>query len=359
MNQAPATTAFSNLTLTSTTKPFKVIWTKEISAIFAIDFLIIALALFFHLLGIVLILTNKSKRNGLVQYEFSNQHLLLLHLSIVSIIGVFINSVAIYHKTHRIRYPQYFIVIYYVAYLAYIINLVYLSFDRLILVLFPLKYRKKDSKALLISALAILWVLAILYGIMMKYAKFINHGGYRKYASFVYNGIVVLVTLLIYVIIICKVNLLSDMNSSKITSKSKKTNIRKYLVPFLIVGTFFLFNIVPAIITSTIKFDRADLILLIGINVLNYVSDPVIYIFIQPSIYKHFIKTSKRVYFKCAGVSQSGSSKSRSFSQTSNLGTINSATAPYKMNQVTLNISRNPICDREDSQTELEIQEEI
>ena len=111
MNQATATTAFSNLTLTSTTKPFKVIWTKEISAIFAIDFLIIALALFFHLLGIVLILTNKSKRNGLVQYEFSNQHLLLLHLSIVSIIGVFINSVAIYHKTHRIRYPQYFIVI--------------------------------------------------------------------------------------------------------------------------------------------------------------------------------------------------------------------------------------------------------
>ena len=212
---------------------------------------------------------------------------------------------------------------------------------------------------MLISALAILWVLAILYGIMMKYAKFINHGGYRKYASFVYNGIVVLVTLLIYVIIICKVNLLFDMNSSKITSKSKKTNIRKYLVPFLIVGTFFLFNIVPAIITSTIKFDRADLILLIGINVLNYVSDPVIYIFIQPSIYKHFIKTSKRVYFKCAGVSQSGSSKSRSFSQTSNLGTINSATAPYKMNQVTLNISRNPICDREDSQTELEIQEEI
>ena len=327
MNQASTATAFLNLSLMSTTKPIKVIWTKEISAIFAIDFLVIALALFFHLLGIILILTNKSKRNGIIQYEFSNQHLLLLHLSIVSIIGIFINSVAIYHKTHRIRYPQYFVVIYYVAYIAYIINLVYLSFDRLVLVLFPLKYKKTDSKVLLMSGLAVLWVLAILYGIMMKYAKFINHGGYRKYASFVYNGLVVLVTLLIYVIIIRKVNLLSDMNSSKITNKSKKANVKIYLVPFLIVGTFFLFNIVPAIVTSTTKFDRADLILLIGINVLNYVSDPVIYIFIQPSIYKHFIKTSKCVYYKCAGVSQSGSTKSRSSSQTSNLGTINGGTA--------------------------------
>ena len=149
------------------------------------------------------------------------------------------------------------------------------------------------------------------------------------------------------------------MNSSKITNKSKKANIRKYVVPFLIVGTFFLFNIVPAIITSTTKFDRADLILLIGINVLNYVSDPVIYIFIQPSIYKHFIKTSKRVYYKCAGVSQSGSSKSRSSSQTSHMVTINGATAGYKMNQVTLNISKNHICNIEDSQIELEIKEEI
>ena len=359
MNQASTTTAFLNLSLMSTTKPLKVIWTKEISAIFVIDFLVIALALFFHLLGIILILTNKSKRNGIIQYEFSNQHLLLLHLSIVSIIGVFINSVAIYHKTHRIRYPQYFVVIYYVAYIAYIINLVYLSFDRLVLVLFPLKYRKADSKVLLMSGLVVLWVLAILYGIMMKYAKFINHGGYRKYASFVYNGLVVLVTLLIYVIIICKVNLLSDMNSSKITNKSKKANVKIYLVPFLIVGTFFLFNIVPAIITSTMKFDRADLILLIGINVLNYVSDPVIYIFIQPSIYKHFIKTSKCVYYKCAGVSQSGSTKSRSSSQTSNLGTISGGTARYKMNQVTLKISKNCMFDREDSQTELEMKEEI
>ena len=125
------------------------------------------------------------------------------------------------------------------------------------------------------------------------------------------------------------------------------------------MGTFFLFNIVPAIITSTTKFDRADLILLIGINVLNYVSDPVIYIFIQPSIYKHFIKTSKCVYYKCAGVSQSGSTKSRSSSQTSNLGTINGGTAWYKMNQVTLKISKNCMFDRKDSQTELEMKEEI
>ena len=147
MNQASTATAFLNLSLMSTTKPIKVIWTKEISAIFAIDFLVIALALFFHLLGIILILTNKSKRNGIIQYEFSNQHLLLLHLSIVSIIGIFINSVAIYHKTHRIRYPQYFVVIYYVAYIAYIINLVYLSFDRLVLVLFPLKYKKNRFKS--------------------------------------------------------------------------------------------------------------------------------------------------------------------------------------------------------------------
>ena len=358
MNKASITTAFPNLTTNITSKPSKVIWTSEISALFAIDFLIIALALFFHLLGILLILTNKRKRNGIVRHELSNQHLLLLHLSIVSIIGVFINAVAIYNQAHRIRYPNYFIIIYYVAYIAYILNLVYLSFDRVVLVLLPLKYKKPGYKFVLMGALIMLWVLAILYGIMMKYAKFINHGGYRKYASFVYNGLVVLITLLIYVIIICKVNLLSNVQSSNTTKNCNKRNIRKYIVPFLIVGTFFLFNIVPAIITATTKFDRADLILLIGVNVLNYVSDPVIYIFIQPSIYNHFTKSSKGLYQKCAGISQCGSSKSFSSSQISNLVTINATTVEYKANQATINIPRNHTYNRNESQTELEIKEE-
>ena len=358
MNKTSITTAFLNLTTNITSKPSKVIWTSEISALFAIDFLIIALALFFHLLGILLILTNKRKRNGIVRHELSNQHLLLLHLSIVSIIGVFINAVAIYNQAHRIRYPNYFIIIYYVAYIAYILNLVYLSFDRVVLVLLPLKYKKSGYKFVLMGALIMLWVLAILYGIMMKYAKFINHGGYRKYASFVYNGLVVLITLLIYVIIICKVNLLSNVQSSNTTKNCNKRNIRKYIVPFLIVGTFFLFNIVPAIITATTKFDRADLILLIGVNVLNYVSDPVIYIFIQPSIYNHFTKSSKGLYQKCAGISQCGSSKSFSSSQISNLVTINATTVEYKANQATINISRNHTYNRNESQTELEIKEE-
>ena len=356
MNETSITTGFPNLTSMPTSKHAKVIWTSEISAIFAIDFLIIALALFFHLLGMLLILTNKSKRNGIVQHELSNQHLLLLHLSIVSIIGIFINAVAVYHKTHRIRFPHYFIVVFFVAYIAYIINLVYLSFDRVILVLSPLKYGKLASKITLMSALVILWVLAILYGIMMKYAKFINHGGYSKYASFVYNGFVVLITLIIYAIIICKVNRSSKMHS-KIVGK-KKTNIRKYIVPLLIVGTFFVFNIVPAIITSTTKFDRADVILLIGVNVLNYVSDPIIYIFIQPSIYKHLIKSVKGLYYRCTGISQSAFSKSRSSSQMSNLGTINCAPVEYNTNKVNLKFSKNYNYKRDNSQSELKIEEE-
>ena len=358
MNETSITTGFPNLTSMSTPKPAKVIWTSEISAIFAIDFLIIALALFFHLLGMLLILTNKSKRNGIIQHELSNQHLLLLHLSIVSIIGVFINAVAVYHKTHRIRFPHYFIVVFFVAYIAYIINLVYLSFDRVILVLFPLKYRKIASKFILMIALTILWVLAILYGIMMKYAKFINHGGYSKYASFVYNGLVVLITLIIYVVIICKVNLSSNMHS-KIVGQKKKTNIRKYIVPLLIVGTFFLFNIVPAIITSSTKFDRADVILLIGVNVLNYVSDPIIYIFIQPSIYKHLIRSVKGLYYSCTGISQSAFSKSRSSSRMSDLGTINCPPVEYNTNKVNLNFSKNCNYKRDNSQSELKIEEEI
>ena len=353
MSKASITTAFPNLTTNITSKPSNVIWTSEITALFAFDFLIIALALFFHLLGILLILTNKKKRNGVVRHELSNQHLLLLHLSIVSIIGVFINSVAIYNQAHRIRYPHYFIVIYYVAYIAYIINLVYLSFDRLVLVLFPLKYKKSGYKFVLMGALIMLWVLAILYGIMMKYAKFINHGGFRKYASFFYNGLVVLITLLIYVIIICKINLISNVHSSKTTKNFSKRNIRKYIVPFLIVGTFFLFNIVPAVITATTKFDRADLMLLIGVNVLNYVSDPVIYIFIQPAIYKHFTKSSKGLYYKCVGISQCGSSKSLSSSQISNLVTVNATTVEYKTNKVTINIPRNHTYNRNESETEI------
>jgi len=270
---------------------------------------------FLHLLGIVLILISETKKY-LHTMKYSNQNILLLHLSIVSIISLFTNSIAVYNKTMKIRFPDYFIMIYYISYITYIINLLYLSLDRLFFVFFPLRYRTIVSKLMIGVALLICWALGISYGFMMKYAKFINHGDYNRYASFVYNGALVFFTIIIYAAIIYKIhvsgkNLGNQKQENDTKNKmKKKVNIRKYLVPFLIVFTFFLFNIIPAIITSEASYGRAAIIGLIGLNILNHVTDPMIYIFIQPSIRKRLHMLLKRSNLKYS-MSKGGSTDSK------------------------------------------------
>lgn len=264
----------------------------ELWLVYGIDYVIVALAIIFHIIGIASLWKTKSR-------EISNQSILLIHLSMTSFPSIILNAIAIYHKAHRMYFPEGFIVCYNISHMAYILSLIYLAFDRLLFVLLTLKYRIYIVRLVIIVALVILWCIALSYGVMMEFGKLVNHSWYVQYSSYIYNGFVIVFTTVAYLSIIFKVIVSSRLVAS--STVNAKTKIRKYAVPFCIVMTFFLFVFLPSLIANEVLpmitkyYRRTFLIGLIGLNVLNNVFDPIIYIFLQPKIRKKLRRYISRV----------------------------------------------------------------
>ena len=106
---------------------------------------------------------------------------------------------------------------------------------------------------------------------------------------------------LIYILIIIKVR---SSNKIHVNSKTAKISKKLFIMPFLIVLTFFLFAFLPNVIAYNVHFDKKHtkkvlIISLIGINVLNNVSDPIIYIYLQPAARKRLVGFIKRLHILC------------------------------------------------------------
>ena len=250
--------------------------------LFGIDVAMILITIILNLSGIVLLaITERNK--------WANQNILLIHFSVVSFVNLFANGAAVYFKVYRILFPHWYIVVYYIGYFAYIINLVLLTLERLLHFILHIKYQLLITKRRLFYSLLVLWISAISYGVGIKYGGLVNNAKYNNYAAFVYNGFVVLFTAFTYIIILITVK-----KSSRVTNSSnlrrEKSKKKKYIVPLCIVGSFFIFNVLPVIIIHAFgvpkKSFQVVVVGLIGVNVLSYFFDPIIYIYFQPKVRK-------------------------------------------------------------------------
>ena len=258
-------------------------WSKEISIVSGIDYLLIAIATLCHMIGILVqLLTFKFKK-------LPNQNILLIHLSIVSLFALGTNTAAVYYKASKVFFPKDFVTVFYIAYMAYILNLIILTLDRLSFVMLNIRYTRLVQPAIIIGAIVFLWTSSISYGLVLRFAKF-NRNQYFKYAHHGFNGFTCVFAATCYIIIIFKV-----MVSSRGLRKSQRAPslkmLKKFLVPFTLVFTFFLFQYLPSILTAHVAFEekekyRVFVIGLIGVNILNAISDPLCYIFLQPKIKK-------------------------------------------------------------------------
>jgi len=263
--------AANNTELTSTAR-----MTAPVTCLIVLVYILIAVAILMHMIGIVLILTKSS--------EMTNQSRLLLHLSVVSIALLCLNVYAVYGFTVR-KTNATFKIAFYVIYIAYIVNLLLLTVDRLALAFMVLRYSQVMSRGLCYVQLAVLWILALTYGLAVRYVKSLNSSmALRHDVSFGYNGFVVCFTGLSYAIILVRVK----TSASRVSSSHTVTRdlFKKYLIPVFLVSSFFLLNVFPALIERYIKQSRTPeiTILLIGLNCLNNLFDPIIYIFLQRSI---------------------------------------------------------------------------
>lgn len=125
-------------------------------------------------------------------------------------------------------------------------------------------------------------MISVSYGIVIEFGFLINNRKYNNYSSFVYNGFVVLVTLVAYIFILIQIK----RSSNAVGGRDIQT--KTVLIPFFIVLTFFAFNFVPPIITrlATIPKEYAQVTVVgfIGLNTMSFFFDPIVYIYLQPRI---------------------------------------------------------------------------
>lgn len=255
-------------------------WPTELKLIFIINVIIIGVGILFHTLGIILIMSKSS--------EMSNQSILLVHLSVISFLALGTNMYAVHQKSYHILYSHVFITLYYTAYITYILNLILLTFDRLLMAFLNIRYEVFVTKTKTWMSLTAVWFIAIGYGFMVKYAPFYkNTTVFVENESFIYNGFVVCFTAIAYAAIAMKIKIsASEVHSARLTRESTK----KYIIPLVIVISFFLFNMLPSIVENKIQHhltktqNRHLTVALIGVNCLNNLVDAVVYIFLQNSI---------------------------------------------------------------------------
>ena len=152
--------SFNNTT--SEVKAF--ILSNNIKVVLGIDFVVIVVAFCLHVLGITLLVQRKLE-------NITPQNILIIHLSLISIINVFTNGTADLWKFQGARFTKAFIAVYYIAHMAYILNLIILSVDRFLFVRYPFRYKEKlyFVRILAFITINIIWILSIIFGMVIRY----------------------------------------------------------------------------------------------------------------------------------------------------------------------------------------------
>lgn len=270
-----------NHTITSMHESF------EGSMLIIAGYTIISIAILLHIFGIMLIIIKSS--------EITNQLILLMHLSFVSIILLAVTTFTIYKYSHAIRskYKIWFVVLYYVMQIVYICNQILLTADRVLMTFYEIRYNVIFTRTKLYVSIAIIWMLAIAYGVVVKFSGRLNYSISAKgKASVAYSGFAVAFTFVCYAVILIKVK----CRTSKLRANSSlsRDQSNKRLIPLLMVIFFFVFSMLPSVIETqmykNITAGRGDAqilsIGLIDLHCLNHMLDPFVYIFLQRRIRK-------------------------------------------------------------------------
>ena len=259
---------------------------SQVSTLLVLVYLVIVIAIFLHLSGILLLFSKLS--------EINNQTMLLMHYSVVSIILLCFN-ICTAHLTGSPRqtlqqhyHPADSVAVgFYTIHIAFIVNLLLLTIDRLALSFLNLKYSFVMSRKMFCLQIVIMWIVAVVYGLITKYVSPIRESSSVQHdVSFAYNGFVVTFTLLSYAAIFIRVRITPTSSASVTLSRDL---FKRYLIPLFLVAIFFLLNLTPTIIERFVivvpltnyKEQRDVTLTLIGLNSLQLLFGPIIYVVLQ------------------------------------------------------------------------------
>ena len=197
------------------------------------------------------------------------------------------------------------------VFITYYFTIVVLTLDRLVCLAYPVKYRLTRSKArkvmTILAGCCVLGALSLLPFLWYNFdeAKKI----YDKYILLSVDVTVLIIIFCTYAYIFFMTN---NSQHSKVSSGNQQMRSKCMRVSLLITMSFVSFVIIPDFILIYHQFtgktaNKVLMHVLYFLWILNYISDPIIYIYLRPDVHRAF---KKKVLRKSVSLSSSINNKS-------------------------------------------------
>ncbi len=241
------------------------------------------IAILLHSLGIYLLVTQNREK--------SNQTILLINMSateiILSIITILRCLFTIFNiSTATAINSSIELGMVICLYCAMLLILI----ERLIGVIFPLRHRVIVSKRRIKNAIAVAWIISVATGITGHFVMLMT---FKRYFFIPADSALVLAFIITYAKILFRI-----IKRRQITNETQQTNAERrknhifqshkrfFIVAGLIIFTYIIFIYIPDVILAFVPVGNDVSECLYTLFCLSLVSDPLVYIFLQPELRK-------------------------------------------------------------------------
>lgn len=216
--------------------------------------------------------------------ESKHQRTLLTSLSLIEIAKIIndyfgfslFNYYGTWYRQHQTLFDMAEVTLMTILYLSIIL----ISLDRLLCILLKVNYNRYVTDSNVQRAVIFVWVLGIIAGSIMRLTGFKDERGKIIYYAVIDICVLIVaaVTYLLYGKLVIERSRRFTINT---TTNNNTENLKKFLVPSLIIISFIIFNVVPDLVAikyfdDTIMYHYLTCLWIFGYNV-----DPIIYIFLD------------------------------------------------------------------------------
>ncbi|XP_057311489.1 alpha-2C adrenergic receptor-like [Hydractinia symbiolongicarpus] len=228
-------------------------------------------------LGIFVLNKQRKRRSNI-------QKLILINLSRIEIVKMTqdICVVIIYQYFGMIyeNYMVYFELMEIGTLSIIFLSMILISVDRFLCITLGIKYKAIVTKRNVKFSLVLIWIIGVSTSIPFLFAKERSHIKYIYYATF--DALFVVFSVIAYAKIAFSIRSRTKRKRSKPIGVFRKL----YIVPFGIITTFVLFNVIPDTVEVLVvhynrPFDSTTYEAVFCFYIIGYIADPLIYIFLN------------------------------------------------------------------------------
>ncbi|XP_057311539.1 proteinase-activated receptor 1-like [Hydractinia symbiolongicarpus] len=168
------------------------------------------------------------------------------------------------------------------------LSMILISADRFLCITLGVKYKAIVTRKKLQFTVVMIWIINVISTIPFLFSKKRSYFKYIYYAAF--GTLFVIVSVIIYARVALSIHLrtkrMLSIQSGRGSIRSKPIGVfrKLYVVPFGIITTFVLFNVIPdtlEVLHYNRPFDSTTYEAVFCFYIIGYIADPLIYIFLN------------------------------------------------------------------------------